>query len=372
MEIFVIFFLFVPFIFTLWNIWTFIAFLVTGQNGNKGKVGEAALLIVGGLYMFLYIAVAEIMSAEWHEQLYNDQRHSFISGERLPVFYVLIAIGALAYIILRYIPTSKIPPLLIAFGIAGAYVGAGSAIVFCVQVCSDPWLFIFGFNCAVLEIKAMCIVVKQRNEQLQSGVHFTRFKKSARLLNTWARYPIFGFLALIPLMGVVLIIITLFGQQPSDLIKMWTETADWTMSQRVAPQNIFRDEHYLCTVAAGGHRKVVKPLRMGIRHGHRVVVNRQLCIANAFEEVIQQRTPRFHKVVRTVYDSSGYPIAKHIRSKYAADIIYYIMKPLEWLFLLFLYATCAHPEDRIAVQYPHSKPPKSTSSGTINSQGENQ
>ncbi|MFX3822726.1 DUF6688 family protein [Streptococcus suis] len=35
-----------------------------------------------------------------------------------------------------------------------------------------------------------------------------------------------------------------------------------------------------------GHRKVVKPIRMGERHGHRVLVNRQLQIENAFEQIL--------------------------------------------------------------------------------------
>ena len=115
------------------------------------------------------------------------------------------------------------------------------------------------------------------------------------------------------------------------------------------------DEHYLCTVAAGGHRRVVKPLRLGIRHGHRVIVNRQLCVANAFEQVLEERTPRFHRAVRNFYDRYGFPIARLIHSKYIADLVYFIMKPLEWVFLLVLYLTCTDPENRIAVQYTGMK-----------------
>ena len=111
------------------------------------------------------------------------------------------------------------------------------------------------------------------------------------------------------------------------------------------------DEHYLCTVAAGGHEKVVKPLRMGERHGHRVVVNRQLEIANAFELVLEEKTPRFHKALRSFYDKYGFPVARMIKTKAAADIVYTIMKPLEWIFLLFIYATQARPEDLITIQY---------------------
>ena len=146
-------------------------------------------------------------------------------------------------------------------------------------------------------------------------------------------------------------LLVLFGQAPDGAIRAWTETSDWNLSRRVAPQNVYYDEHYLCTVAAGGHRKLVKPLRLGVRHGHQVIVNRQLCVANAFEQILEERTPRFHRAVRGFYDKYGFPVARLIRSSYAADAVYLLMKPLEWLFLAVLYLTDARPEDRIAVQY---------------------
>ena len=152
-------------------------------------------------------------------------------------------------------------------------------------------------------------------------------------------------------MGIIICILLLFGQNPDALIKAWTETSDWTLSMQQSPPNLSVDEHYLCTVAAGGHKKTVKPLREGQRHGHRVIVNRQLCIANAFEQVLEEKTPRFHKVVRGFYDKYGLPVARLIKKPLAADIVYFIMKPLEWIFLIVLYLTDKDPEKRIAVQY---------------------
>ena len=154
-----------------------------------------------------------------------------------------------------------------------------------------------------------------------------------------------------PLLGIIISILLLFGQEPDSIIKAWTETSDWTLSNKVAPQNIYEDEHYLCTVAAGGHRKIVKPLRMGLRHGHKVIVNRQLCIANAFEEILEEKTPRFHKIVRGFYDKYGFPVAKLINSKWIADLVYFLMKPLEYIFLIFIYLVDVNPENRIATQY---------------------
>ena len=168
-------------------------------------------------------------------------------------------------------------------------------------------------------------------------------------------WPFLAALYCFPLIGIISMILMLFGQSPIAAIKAFTETADWTFSTKIPPQSLFYDEHYLCTVAAGGHKRIVKPLRMGIRHGHPVVVNRQLQIANAFEQVLEERTPKLHRAVRGFYDKYGFPVAKLIRTKLAADIVYILMKPLEWFFLITLYLSDTHPEDRICIQYTGKK-----------------
>lgn len=65
--------------------------------------------------------------------------------------------------------------------------------------------------------------------------------------------------------------------------------------------------------------------------------------------------PKLHKIIRRFYDNYGYPISKHITSQLRADVVYILMKPLEYLFLLVLYLFDAQPENRIAVQYSEYK-----------------
>jgi len=90
---------------------------------------------------------------------------------------------------------------------------------------------------------------------------------------------------------------------------------------------------------------------MGVRHGHRIVVNRQLLVANDFEQVLEEKMPKTHRLIRDFYDCYGYPISRHIKKAWQADLIYFLMKPLEWFFLLVLYLVDRHPENRIALQY---------------------
>ena len=74
-------------------------------------------------------------------------------------------------------------------------------------------------------------------------------------------------------------------------------------------------------------------------------------VANAFEELIAERIPKVHRYIRRFYDEKGYPISKHITNQYSADVVYLLMKPFEWCFLMTLYLFDINPEDRIALQY---------------------
>ncbi|MBQ3948631.1 MAG: hypothetical protein II656_08935, partial [Ruminococcus sp.] len=160
---------------------------------------------------------------------------------------------------------------------------------------------------------------------------------------------------MIPIIVVCEILYIINGQGPDGFIKAFTDTADWTFSKQTPPPPKEYEGHYLCTVAAGGHEKVVKPQRYGIRRGQKISVNRQLLVANAFEDLIQERCPKIHRVVRNFYDKHGYPVSKHITTKSRADIVYILMKPLELLFITTLYLFDKDPENRIAVQYSDYK-----------------
>jgi hypothetical protein len=111
--------------------------------------------------------------------------------------------------------------------------------------------------------------------------------------------------------------------------------------------------HYLCTVAARGHTWLVQPERLGSRRGVLIVVNRQLAIANAFEDLLIARWPRFARACRATYDRFGLPVSRWLRHPLACDLVYVAMKPAEWAFYLaLLLFDRTSPEARIARMYP--------------------
>ena len=102
----------------------------------------------------------------------------------------------------------------------------------------------------------------------------------------------------------------LFGDDYDAVSKALTETTTWGFSQHDHPPHLPHQGHYLCTVAACGSPQLVKPLRWGIRGKQRIIVNRQLQIANAFEELIADLSPTLHRFIRKNYDRYGYASLK--------------------------------------------------------------
>ena len=211
---------------------------------------------------------------------------------------------------------------------------------------------LFPYNYVLCSIRLIRNTVSEYTEQIANTNYNNKFLKLCKtILSKSASFMMISFLMAIPLLLVVIIILILFGQQPDSVIKMFTETAEWTLSQKIPPPRLDYDGHYLCTVAACGDKKVVKPLRAGKRNSQLIIVNRQLLVANAFEDLIAERTPRLHKLIRNTYDRLGLPISKYITTKRRSNIVYFIMKPFEWLFLLILYTFDTKPENRIHRQY---------------------
>lgn len=287
--------------------------------------------------------------------------HSPIASWSLPTVFSILVLGIISYILIR-IKKLKLPPLIIVGAMSGIFICSIYMIIWIIQLSNNilekyifgiPYLTLFPINYILCSIRAEIEIMKkykQENiERKQFNNKFLNF--CSKLLYNIDNWPILAIVLSIPLIVVLISILVIFGQRPDEAIKAFLETSDWTLSTKVSPPPITYDGHYLCTVSLRGHKNIVKPLRMGIRHGEKIVVNRQLCIANAFEDLIKEKTPRFHHFIRYIYDKYGYPLSKHINTSVQADITYILMKPLEWIFLIVLYTFDVKPENRIETQY---------------------
>lgn len=338
---------------------------------RRGRVWDVLSLALGIPLTALALKLLDVkMGAAWYEQLINVQLHAPIDPTAQPVICALGILGLIGYAALVALDPKSTPPLACVLAMAALYLGMAACAMWVVQVTTQPKVLIVALAPTVwfvAGLKTIRIRVQQwsalRAEGAIPGVPARpRHKLLARLdlllqdAHTW---PLLAAVVAVPLLGVFMCAVALGGQEPDSVITGWLNTADWRLSTQQAPPNLTVDEHYLCTVAAGGHRRVVRPLRRGVRHGHEVIVNRQLCVANAFEQVLEERVPRAHRVIRDAYDRYGLPVARLVRSPWVADAIYLAMKPLEWVFLAVVYLNDAAPENRIAIQYTgHARIPK--------------
>lgn len=332
---------------------------------KKGISFDLAGIVLGLFYSLLFLSCFDhvVFDSDWTDQLVNAQTHSPIDARSVVTVMVIALVAVTGYLLVNLIPLRKLPPLALVLGMAAMYLGVIECVVWGIQVFRgnymEFYLLLYPFNCILLAARTVSHKMWEWDRMMEEDETRREYYSERkgfihgcnRFLADSRRWPLAAFLLMWPLLGILIGILLLFGQRPDAAIRAFTETSDWNLSQRVAPQNVHYDEHYLCTVAAGGHERIVKPRRLGVRHGHQVIVNRQLCVANAFEQILEERTPRFHRVVRSFYDKYGFPVARLIHSKYAADLVYILMKPLEWIFLAVLYLTEVNPENRITIQY---------------------
>ena len=327
--------------------------------------------------IFMVLLYAFWNPRPWDESVVYSQDisslHEPFSREHLLTVIVLFAVGVFSYAFLKN-RKEKAAPLAKVLAMAGAYIGIAVNLFIIIQLWgvrahnslfmnAVPFdvllMMLVPLNYIVLAVTELAATVRMQSLFLDSGEkegeqepYSRRFLNDCnRILAESRHWAFYALLLTLPLLCVITVVLLLFGQRPDSAIRAFTETSDWTLSTKISPPDLTTGMHYLCTVALRSHGKLVRPTRMGLRRGEGIEVNRQLCVANAFEQLLEERTPRFHRAVRKFYDTYGYPISRHIRTPLAADIVYLIMKPLEWLFAAVLYLFDEKPENRIALQY---------------------
>lgn len=352
--------------------------IISAIKKKERPIFELLAFFVGSIYTILAFILWDAPDYTHSLNVYGSAHvHEPFAVLHMPAIMIFAVWGFLSYLILKF-TRKKLPPLAEVLLLAGLYVGCGLSIVWLFQlICgARPEIHVeipgwkpglFGNSFDLLIALCLCIVpilflihaihllmrlVKEKAEK-QAGLQYQNplLQKMNQWLLQSANLFWVAFLALVPVLGILVMLLCLFGQQPDSIILAFTQTSDWILSKEIAPPPVAYDTHYLCTVSLRGHKKLVKPIRFGMRRGEKIVVNRQLCVANAFEQLIEERAPKFHRAVRRFYDTYGYPISKHINHAWSADIVYLMMKPLEWIFVAVLYLFDEKPENRICSQY---------------------
>ena len=351
-----------PFVVTAENI----ICLVRKDTPQKKKHKWTLITLMAGTLLSAAVLSA-ISSFRWDEpvvigEYFTELHEPFYEKNVLSLCLFALAAMVCLYLLDR---GRVMPPLAAVICVSGVYGGIILGLFYisqlAVNILNDlnllvavGYLILFPVNIFIISARVIRETVLLytayfRENDIESKNRLDGFLRSS--LEKAAGWVIFPLIGLIPFTGVLVCLCILCGQGPFGIIRAFTNTSDWTYSAMISPPLVEYEGHYLCTVAVNGHERVVKPLRLGVRHGVVIGVNRQLCAANAFEQLIEDKAPRLHRLVRHIYDKYGYPVSKHITTRLRADIVYILMKPLEWLFVAVLYLFDRDPESRIAVQY---------------------
>lgn len=152
------------------------------------------------------------------------------------------------------------------------------------------------------------------------------------------------------LLGLHAVVMAAVFHSPTGGIDAFLHTCSYPLSRLPIPPTA--DCHYLCTIAAQGSPSLVKPYRWGVRRGQPIVVNRQLALANAFEDLLHERWPRFGALARRTYDALALPLTRVLCRRWAANALYLVMKPAEWIFFVaLLFLDPGDPEARVDRMY---------------------
>lgn len=362
-EFFLLFgipFIWLPLMLTGFNIRNFI------KNNHTATGTDMVTIFIGGIYYIMLLSMiggGGITGEPYTEAVYPNEYHEMLSSEYSSIIEWVMVIGFISMVMLCARKPMKTPPLQSALCIAFTSImlllmGIIQVQMICNFEISFVMFWLYYANLIIISARRIRyhITEQVRLANEREMVFRTRVgERLHKIMSTISGMTKFSFMLILPIAIICEILYVLFGQGVDGFIKAFTMTADWTFSTQVPPPPLEYEGHYLCTVAVCGHKKMVKPLRYGIRLNKKIVVNRQLLIANAFEDLIHEHLPKTHRKIRNFYDTYGYPVSRHITTRIRADIVYIIMKPLEWLFLAVLYMFDAQPENRIAVQYSDYK-----------------
>ena len=337
------------------------------------KSANAFELIIGTIYIFSLILFAVGMST--HGSQYDqaidpvDACYSpFSSKHFLTLIFYFCAFHL--SMLLVWVHKNNLPPLTLTIALIFILIGVLLNLEILNQISVHDTESLNKYDSSEEQIKflfapllgiliGLWLIYQSITEEITETFDRTYSNKYLNTLHKFlaknSRNPFWIILLLFPLFFIVTLILILFGQDIDSIVKVFTDTTTWHLSQQDHPPILDHRGHYLCTVAATGNPKIVKPLRMGQRNGRRIIVNRQLLIANAFEEMIQDFSPKLQQIIRKNYDKYGYNLSQKINTVHLSNMTYVLMKPLEWFFLICLYLFCVRPETKINRQYAADK-----------------
>lgn len=333
----------------IWTTIYFIKYIFKNERYDIHIVFDIIVLIIQPL---LYVSIFDYAIEVDCCQIKFDNPITFAPSHRLS-FYVWVVLYTFFYFLTFYSKRKTSPILEIAIQCV-FFIGIALNVLMLIHI---GLIGLFG-NIPIIFLLIMGLIKRNRDliktKNFKTDNVLIRWSWSVLNQKIYKRIPILIILTF-PVIIIATSILLLFGQQPDSLIRAFTETYYHGFSQLdYLCDNVNCGGHYLCSVAANGSKKIVKPIRYGERNKAKIICNRQLLLSNAFEELLENKVPKLHKAIRKKYDKVGDSIHENYsvyEKKWISNSLYFLMKPLELIFWLSLYLFYHNPENHIALQY---------------------
>jgi hypothetical protein len=335
----------------------FIAYLIRGRIITRKKLWIVIQIWTVVILPTLFLSFMDLINK-------NDccTDSAIFSPEHRIGIYTLIILCTTAFTI-NVFRKNILPPIAELFLNSFLVLGLALNLIFCNHFTTIEEGYLWWLFGNIPIIMLLLIALTENQNQLRYYIEENKYSSNTIIgkvccsilkLRPIFKYPVLSVI-LIPVILLLSLFLLLFGQKPDSIIRAFTDTYKHGFSQLdYLCDNVDCGGHFLCSVGANGHKKIVKPIRYGERNGNKIICNRQLLISNAFEDLIQEKFPFGHKVIRHIYNKIGSLIHRHyhiFNNKLVSDFVYFLMKPAELVFLLTLYTFDKKPEDRIALQY---------------------
>ncbi len=334
---------------------------------KKRPWGEIVLLLLS-IFSLLWLLIGLVLhgTAEYDTAIDPVDNCYTPFNENHVISVLFYAVTYFTAILLVWIKGRNLPPLFLVFCLVFIYIGIVLFLISLAQVSQHNtrtlslykgddggfWFLPFFIINLIIGIVLVLKTIRMEQEIAKTRSFKNNFLNACnKILTSHLLFHTWALVLLLPVFVITTLILILLGQEYNSLVKVFTDTTTWAFSQKMHPPPLDHQGHYLCTVAACGKPEVVKPLFVGKRHGKPIIVNRQLQIANAFEELVSDISPKFHHWIRKNYDKYGYNLSKKINTKRTSTVTYILMKPLEIFFLACLYLFVTNPETKIKKQY---------------------
>lgn len=244
----------------------FVGFLISGDS-RSGTSARALMNLVTIFPLFLLI------SDFWERNDCCSGSAIFSPDHRLSVAVVAgLCVGALIYSTRR---NKLAPPLLEVIINCLLVLGIRYDVIAGIQESNIDlqWLiWVFGvlpvaFQFSLALIDNHRLAVKDLADQGGSRPAVTGLCCRIIVSPYWRKIPLLLLLCL-PFLTLLVAVLLIFGQKPDSLVRAFTDTYKHGFSQLdYKCAGVVCDGHFLCTIAAKGDPRLVKPIRVGIRAG---------------------------------------------------------------------------------------------------------